>query len=94
MLHSKKVKKGKIVADTNGYEYVNHSVPGHTTTNLIARLSQPEVTEALEKADINIPSFFTASLDIMGFIFNLMGSVYDFIYNLFSFIPVPYSMNN
>lgn len=241
---------GKIVADTNGYEYVNHSVPGHTTTNLIARLSQPEVTEALEKADIisisiggndfllgnlmqlifnamvlndytpldsiaakfyenfstivdiinehnpdaviliqtlynpqsgylrepyqmaadrlnaqierfssenpgeivivdvgtalgddptnyadddihpssngnmiiaqevldvlyennlgssttpvittpatdiSIPSFFTASLDIMGFIFNLMGSVYDFIYNLFSFIPVPYSMNN
>lgn len=43
---------GKIVADTNGYEYVNHSVPGHTTTNLIARLGQPEVVEALEKADI------------------------------------------
>ncbi len=43
---------GKIVADTNGYEYVNYSVPGHTTTNLIARLGQPEVVEALQKADI------------------------------------------
>lgn len=43
---------GRIVADTNGYEYVNYSVPGHTTTNLIARLGQPEVVEALQKADI------------------------------------------
>lgn len=32
---------GKIVSDTNGYEYSNRAVPGHTTTNLIDRLSQP-----------------------------------------------------
>ncbi|MBO5421509.1 MAG: SGNH/GDSL hydrolase family protein [Clostridia bacterium] len=43
---------GKIVADTNGYEYANHAVPGHTTTNLINRLSDPEVIADLEKADI------------------------------------------
>lgn len=43
---------GKIVADTNGYEYANHAVPGHTTTNLINRLSEPEVIADLEKADI------------------------------------------
>lgn len=43
---------GKIVSDTNGYEYANHSVPGHTTTNLIARLSNEEVIADLKKADI------------------------------------------
>lgn len=66
---------GKIVADTNGYEYVNHSVPGHTTTNLIARLSQPEVVADLEKADI-------ISISIGGNDFllgNLIGLIFDAI---------------
>lgn len=43
---------GKIVADTNGYDYVNHSVPGHTTADLINRLKDEEVTADIEKADI------------------------------------------
>lgn len=43
---------GKIVADTNGYEYANHSVPGHTTANLITKLKEEEVIADLEKADI------------------------------------------
>ena len=43
---------GKIVADTNGYEYVNHSVPGHTSTALIGVMSQQNVIEDIEKADI------------------------------------------
>ena len=64
---------GKIVADTNNYEYVNYSVPGHTTTNLIARLGQSEVVEALQKADI-------ISISIGGNDFlmnNLYGLMYD-----------------
>lgn len=43
---------GKIVADTNGYEYANHAIPGHTTTNLIARLKEDVVKADVEKADI------------------------------------------
>lgn len=43
---------GKIVADTNGYEYANHSVPGHTSANLITKLKEEEVIADLEKADI------------------------------------------
>lgn len=43
---------GKIVADTNGYEYSNRSVPGHTTADLINRLKEESVTADLEKADI------------------------------------------
>lgn len=64
---------GKIVADTNGYEYANHAVPGHTTTNLINRLSQPEVIADLEKADI-------ISISIGGNDFlmnNLIGLIFD-----------------
>lgn len=64
---------GKIVADTNGYEYVNYSVPGHTTTNLIARLGQPEVVEALQKADI-------ISISIGGNNF-LLGNLMQLIFN-------------
>ncbi len=50
--NSREACYGKIVADTNGYDYVNHSVPGHTTTNLINRLSDETVIADLEKADI------------------------------------------
>ncbi|MBR3996573.1 MAG: SGNH/GDSL hydrolase family protein, partial [Clostridia bacterium] len=41
--NSKEACYGKIVTDTNGYEYANHSVPSHTTTNLINRLKQDAV---------------------------------------------------
>lgn len=43
---------GKIVADTNGYEYSNRSVPGHTSSALISVMNRPEVLEEIEKADI------------------------------------------
>ncbi len=64
---------GKIVADTNSYEYVNHSVPGHTTSNLIARLGQPEVVESVKKADI-------ISISIGGNDF-LLGNLMQLIFN-------------
>ncbi len=64
---------GKIVADTNGYEYVNHSIPGHTTTNLINRLAEEEVIEAVKKADI-------ISISIGGNDF-LLSDIVDLMYN-------------
>ncbi|MBQ3006877.1 MAG: hypothetical protein IJD78_04870 [Clostridia bacterium] len=66
---------GKIVADTNGYEYVNHSIPGHTTTNLINRLNDETVISDLKKADI-------ISISIGGNDFlmsNLIGLMFDSI---------------
>ncbi len=50
--NSREACYGKIVADTNGYDYVNHSVPGHTTSNLINRLNNETVIADLKKADI------------------------------------------
>ncbi len=73
--NSKAACYGKIVADTNGYEYANHSVPGHTTSNLINRLSNENVIEDLKKADI-------ISISIGGNDFlmnNLIGLMYDSI---------------
>ncbi len=52
ILNSKEACYGKIVADTNGYEYANHAIPGHTTTNLIGRLGEDKVKEDVAKADI------------------------------------------
>lgn len=43
---------GKIVADTNGYTYANHSIPGHTTKNLLNRLADETVAADVAKADI------------------------------------------
>lgn len=43
---------GKIVADTNGYDYVNHAVPGHTSTDLISLLDNETVISDIIKADI------------------------------------------
>lgn len=66
---------GKIVADTNGYDYANHSVPGHTTTNLINRLKNETVIADLKKADI-------ISISIGGNDFlmsNLIGLMFDSI---------------
>lgn len=66
---------GKIVADTNGYEYINHSIPGHTTTNLIRRLGEDTVIADVEKADI-------ISISIGGNDFltsNLFGLMFDAI---------------
>ncbi len=73
--NSKAACYGKIVADTNGYEYANHSVPGHTTANLINRLSNETVIADLKKADI-------ISISIGGNDFlmnNLIGLMFDSI---------------
>ncbi len=73
--NSKDACYGKIVADTNGYDYANYSVPGHTTTNLINRLSNEAVIADLEKADI-------ISISIGGNDFlmsNLIGLMFDSI---------------
>ncbi|MBQ8228514.1 MAG: hypothetical protein IJZ88_05815 [Clostridia bacterium] len=64
---------GRIVADTNGYDYVNHSVPGHTTSNLISRLNEDAVIADLKRADI-------ISISIGGNNFlmsNLIGLMFD-----------------
>ncbi|MBR3767329.1 MAG: SGNH/GDSL hydrolase family protein [Clostridia bacterium] len=64
---------GKIVADTNGYNYTNYSVPGHTTANLISRLSNENVLQGLKEAEI-------ISISIGGNNFllsNLVGLMFD-----------------
>lgn len=43
---------GKIIADTCGFDYVNHSVPGATTQNLIDKLAVEEVIEDVAAADV------------------------------------------
>ncbi len=43
---------GKIVADTNGYNYKNLSVSGYNTDALLAHMLLPTVKEAIEEADI------------------------------------------
>lgn len=43
---------GKVVADTNGYDYVNYAVPGHTTANLMKRMETEAVRDAIARADI------------------------------------------
>lgn len=71
--NSREACYGKVVADTNKYDYANHSIPGHTTTNLINRLSDETVIADLEKADI-------ISISIGGNDFlmsNLIGLMFD-----------------
>lgn len=73
--NSREACYGKIVADTNGYDYANHAIPGHTTTNLINRLKDETVIADLEKADI-------ISISIGGNDFlmsNLIGLMFDSI---------------
>lgn len=43
---------GKIIADTNDFDFANHAIPGHTTTNLINRLSEKAVADDIKEADI------------------------------------------
>lgn len=44
---------GKIVADTNGYNYVNHSIPGITSGVLLTMVSEGEkIRASVESADI------------------------------------------
>lgn len=43
---------GKIVADTNGYDYANDAIPGYTTTALLQLMQTEDVKADIEKADI------------------------------------------
>lgn len=43
---------GRIVADTNGYEYINHAVSGETSEDLINKMKEEAVNSDLHKADI------------------------------------------
>ena len=43
---------GRIVADTNGYNYKNCAVSGYTSSALLAHMLLPAVSEAIEEADI------------------------------------------
>ena len=52
IINSKNAVYGKIIADTNGYEYDNFAIPGHTTKNLLSRLENKNVSEAVADADI------------------------------------------
>ena len=64
---------GKIVADTNGYEYLNYAVPGHTTGNLLRRMEDETVKDAIVKADI-------INISIGGNNF-LLGNINDLMYD-------------
>lgn len=43
---------GRMVANTNGYNYFNDSVSGHRSENLISRLENSKVAEDIKNADI------------------------------------------
>ena len=43
---------GKIVADTNGYNYKNCCVSGYNSTALLAHMLLPAVSDAIKEADI------------------------------------------
>ncbi len=43
---------GKLIADANGYDYVNHAIGGHTTYNLNNRLEEEVVISDVADADI------------------------------------------
>lgn len=63
---------GRIVADTNGYNYKNHSVSGYNTTALLAHMKLPNVRKAIRQADIISLSiggndFLTSNMVQLGF---------------------------
>lgn len=43
---------GKIVADTNGYDYANDAIPGYTTAALLSLIQTERVKADIEEADI------------------------------------------
>ncbi len=52
LLNASEACYGKAVADTCGFDYVNHSVPGATTHGLIYRLNDSAVRSDIARADI------------------------------------------
>lgn len=73
LLNPREAVYGRIVADTDGYEYYNYAVPGHTTGNLLRRMGEKTVKEAIVKADI-----INISIGGNNFLLdNLNGLMYD-----------------
>ncbi len=73
IMNSSSACYGKIIADTNGFDYANEAIPGNTTENLMDRLEKPAVVEKVKKADI-------ISISIGGNDFlmsNILGLLYD-----------------
>lgn len=52
LVNFKEAVYGKIVADTNGYDYANDAIPGHTTKALLDRLEEESVSGHVKQADI------------------------------------------
>lgn len=52
MINTVEACYGKIVAETNGYNYVNHSIPGITSGVLYDLMQTEEVLESVSNADI------------------------------------------
>ncbi len=52
MINTVEACYGKIVAETNGYNYVNHSIPGITSGVLYDLMQSDEVLESVKNADI------------------------------------------
>ena len=50
--NAEKACYGAIVANTNGYEFINYGVGGHRTGDLIARLEEEKVSADVARADI------------------------------------------
>lgn len=52
MINTVEACYGKIVAETNGYNYVNHSIPGITSGVLYDLMQSDKVLESVKNADI------------------------------------------
>ena len=52
LINSQRAVYGKIVADTDGFDYQNFAVPGHTTKDLMNRMKTARVRKAIEEADV------------------------------------------
>ncbi|MBQ2903172.1 MAG: hypothetical protein IJE48_02120 [Clostridia bacterium] len=63
---------GRIVADTNGYNYSNHSMCGYNTAAYLLHMQLPNVRSSIKKADIISLSiggndFLTSNMAQLGF---------------------------
>ena len=74
LINSKEAVYGKIVADTNGYDYANDAIPGHTTKALLGRLGEESVAGHVKQADI-------ISISIGGNNF-LLGNILQLLFDL------------
>ncbi len=52
LLNPQQAVYGRIVADTDGFDYENYAIPGHTTGDLLRRMQNQKVHAAIEAADV------------------------------------------